>query len=550
MQKATERADELEQAPGSAAPGEASSAGVDESVGRSASMMSGLVILSRITGFFRSWGQAFALGTTITASCYTIANNLPNQLYELVMGGMLATSFLPVYVSTKKRLGREGANRYASNLVSIVVLLMGALALLSIIFAAQVIWTQSFSASEEFDTQLSIYFFRFFAIEIVLYALSSLLSGLLNAERDYFWSTAAPIFNNFVCTASFFAYSALVGTRPQLALLCLAVGNPLGVAVQVVAQVPSLKKHGIKLSWRVDWHDPLLRETLSIGAPTLIVTLETFVTSSVMNSSALSVTANGASIAYYARLWYILPYSVLSVPITTAMFTELSDSVAKGDMASYIQGIKDGIAKIAFMLIPFMLYLIAFAPELIAILGSGSFSAEDAALTVSYLRYISLALPFYGVYAYLQKACSSIRRMGLVAATSAVAGVVQVALCLALTPVFGMPVVPLSSVAFFAIADALTLVVLRRELGELGLGTTAVSCLRSLALGAAGTAVAQLILGALRGWLGAAGSALMGVLYCCAGGIPALLVTFGIAAALKLPEASIITSLLRRFIRR
>ena len=155
--------------------------------------MSGLVIVSRITGFFRTWAQAFGMGTTITASAFTIANNLPNALYELVMGGMLVTAFLPVYVSTKKKAGREGASAYASNLLSLVTLLMGVLALLSFIFAGQIIWTQAFNASSEFDFDLATFFFRFFAIEIVLYALSSVISSVLNAERDYLWSTAAPI---------------------------------------------------------------------------------------------------------------------------------------------------------------------------------------------------------------------------------------------------------------------------------------------------------------------------------------------------------------------
>ena len=71
-------------------------ADAETSVGKSAAMMSVLVIFSRITGFVRTWGQAFALGTTLLSSCYTVANNLPNQLYELVIGGMIITAFLPV----------------------------------------------------------------------------------------------------------------------------------------------------------------------------------------------------------------------------------------------------------------------------------------------------------------------------------------------------------------------------------------------------------------------------------------------------------------------
>ena len=111
----------------------------ENQVGRNAALMSFLVIVSRITGFFRTWGQSFALGAGMVASCYSVANNLPNQLYEIVVGGMLVTAFLPVYMSVKQREGEKGASRYTSNLVSIVTLLMGAVAILGFIFAAQLV---------------------------------------------------------------------------------------------------------------------------------------------------------------------------------------------------------------------------------------------------------------------------------------------------------------------------------------------------------------------------------------------------------------------------
>jgi putative peptidoglycan lipid II flippase len=282
----------------------------ESQVGRNAALMSFLVIVSRITGFFRTWGQSFALGAGMVASCYSVANNLPNQLYEIVVGGMLVTAFLPVYMSVKRHEGEEGASRYTSNLVSIVILLMGAVTILGFVFAAQLVWTQSFSATSEFDAGFATYLFRFFVVEVVLYSLSSIFSGVLNAERDYFWSSASSIFNNFVVTASFLLYAALVGSNPSLATVILAIGNPLGVAVQVVCQMPSLRKHGIHLTWHVDWHDPHLKETLSIGVPSLVVMITSFVQTSVQQSTALSVTVSGASVAYYARLWYTLPYAI------------------------------------------------------------------------------------------------------------------------------------------------------------------------------------------------------------------------------------------------
>ena len=67
-------------------------------------------------------------------------------------------------------------------------------------------------------------------------------------------------------------YGVLVETQPFAAIMVLAISNTLGVLVQVVMQIPALMRHGVKLSPRIDIHDSLIRETLSIGIPTLIVT--------------------------------------------------------------------------------------------------------------------------------------------------------------------------------------------------------------------------------------------------------------------------------------
>ena len=523
----------------------------DAQVGRSAALMSVLVIISRLTGFLRTWGQAYALGVTVTASCYSVANNLPNQLYELVIGGMLVTAFLPVYQSVKKEKGTKGASDYTSNLVSIVLVLMGAVTVLGIIFAAQVVWTQSFSASADFDADLATYFFRFFVIEVVLYALSSIFSGVLNAERDYFWSSAAPIFNNFVTTASFLAYAFLVDTKPQLALVLLALGNPLGVAVQVIMQMPSLRKHGIRLRPHINLRDPALKDTLSIGIPSLIVMVCSFVTVSVMNSSALSVTAVGASVSYYARLWYTLPYAILAVPITTAMFTELSDDVARGDMDSYREGVTSGTAKIIFLMIPFMMYLMVFASPLITMLAAGKFSDADIAMTASYLRALAASLPVYGVCMYLQKVCSSLRRMGLFAVANVVAAGIQVAICLFATPIFGLDMVAYSSAFFFLAVDIVTFASLRSTLKRVGLGSITASIVRAALFGLAGAVAGAGVLILLSRVIGPIGQSISrAFIFTVAGGIPSVIVTFGIALVMHSPETDVVRNLVGRLLRR
>lgn len=168
-------------------------------------------------------------------------------------------------------------------------------------------------------------------------------------------------------------------------------------------------------------------------------------------------------------------------------------------------------------------------------------------MITGYLSALAVSLPFYGVCTYLQKVCSSWRRMRLFAVANVVAGVVQVVFCLALTPVWGYVVPGLSSLFFFVAVDVVTFVQLRRELGPIGFKALLACAVRSLALGLAGGAAGALLVWALTGPAGLGGPGLAkGLLVCVAAGLPALAVTFGGAMALRLPEASFLRSMVGR----
>lgn len=523
----------------------------DVALSKNTALISVLVIISRLTGFVRTWAQAYALGVTVIASCYSVANNLPNQLYELVIGGMLVTAFLPVYLSVKAKLGRAGANRYASNLVTIVFVLMFACTLLAAFFAYEVVFTQSFSAHKGFDVDLCVYFFRFFAIEVVLYALSSLVSGILNAERDYFWSSASPIFNNIVTIASFLAYAYLAKTNAQLALLILAVGNPLGVLIQVLMQVPSLYAHGISIRPYINLKDPQLKETLSIGLPSLVVMLCCFATVSVQTSQALSVRPEGASIAFYARLWFTLPYAILAVPITTAMFTELSADIADNNMRSYTRGIEEGSSKILFFMIPFACFLVIYALPLVRFMAAGNFTPDQLAITSLYLISLSLGLPAYALCMYLQKIASSLREMGRYAAITVLASIVQVLVCLYLTSWGGLFIVGFSSCIMFLVVDISCFIWLFRKFSTLSLRALISTIIRAGLLGCAGSLAGIGVLALLRAqdMLTSASLqlnllSLVGLLV-MSGGV-ACVVSFGGAWVLHMPEIQFVAHILKR----
>ena len=197
-------------------------------VGRSAGLMTILTIVSRVTGFIRTWAMAAAIGMSLLSSSYQVANNLPNMLYELVMGGMLVTAFLPVYMGVRREQGREASNEYVGNLLGILLLVLGGISLLGTVFAPGFIWTQSFLSGDGGSMDTAAFMFRFFAIQILFYGLGSVFSGVLNAHRDYFWSTFAPVLNNVIVIASFMGFapvSAQFGERAGIILI--AAGTSL-----------------------------------------------------------------------------------------------------------------------------------------------------------------------------------------------------------------------------------------------------------------------------------------------------------------------------------
>lgn len=527
-------------------------------VGRSQLLISVCVAISRITGFIRTWAMGLAMGTTLLSSSYQVACNLPNQLYELVMGGMLVTAFLPVYVSLRKREGEERANQYASTLMGIVLVFLGVVALLATLFAPQVVWTQMFF-SPSGDRELVVYFFRFFAVQLLFYGVSAVAGGLLNSRSDYFWSSAAPIANNIVVIFAMFVYYFVSADNPDFAKLVLAMGTPLGVFVQMAMQVPALAKNGVHLKpWRINLHDPALRETLALGIPTIVVTLCSFATVSVQNAAAMAVSDAGSSVLYYARQWFTLPYAFLAVPVTTTLFTELAGMVADRDDAAVRRTIVSGTQQNFFSMVPFMLYLIVFAVPLVSLFRAGSFDWTSVDLVSGYLAVMALSLPFYACFLFMQKVFSALRAMKQYAVCNLVVSVVQVVLTIVLClgagswGGFGLAGVALAQIAFFVLGTVWCYAYLSKRLDGIGLGTLVGSFMSSLLVGAAGAAVGAALLWALQAFVMPieVGGIPWALACIVAGGLASLVVTYGLGVVLHVPGSAFIGRIVARFLPR
>lgn len=517
-------------------------------IGRSAGLMTVLTIVSRVTGFIRTWAMAAAIGMSLLSSSYQVANNLPNMLYELVMGGMLVTAFLPVYMGVRREQGRDASNEYVGNLLGILLLLLGGISVLGTVFAPGFIWTQSFLSGDGGSMNTAAFMFRFFAIQILFYGLGSVFSGVLNAHRDYFWSTFAPVLNNVIVIASFMGFAPVSAQFGEHAgIILIAAGTTFGVFVQMACQIPALGKHGVHPHIHIDFKDPALRQTITLGIPTLLATVCMFVSTSITNAAALVVQPEtGPSVIAYARLWYTLPYALIAASLSTALYTELSHDAQEKDYDSVRTGISRGVAQMLFFLIPFALYLIVFARPLNMIYCAGKFDESGVALVSEFLVYLALSLPLYGVVVLMQKSFSALLDMkpyGRYCLCSAI-GQAGSVLLFGVALGYGMPAIALSYVVDYVILVGCSLWWLRRRLHGLQVKSILHGGFFGLLLGGLGAAAGAGVLWALEHFVGALGGSILVTLgYVCVAGIVSLAVTFGLAVAFKMPEVS---ALLRR----
>ena len=514
------------------------------SVAKSTALMSVATLGSRVTGLVRTWAMAFALGNSLVTSAYQVANNMPNVVFDFVAGGLLGAAFIPVFLLEKEKHGEKGGNDFANNLLNLTIIVLGALTLLSSFFAPQLIATQTFTVGESAEVvTLSVLFFRIFAFQIVFYGISGIVTGILNANRVYFLPALAPAVNNLFVIVSFFAYIPLSAIDQQLAIIVLGVGTTLGVAVQALVQIPALLKQGYRYKFMVNLRDPALIEALKIALPTMLYIAGTLVAFSCRNAFSLQVADNGPSTLLYAWTWYQLPYGVVAVSLSRALFTEMGEAVAKDDWASMRNLVHTGIAGNLLLIVPLAGLMFSLSLPLMQLFQAGAFQAGDASYVAGVLAAWVVSLPFYAVLMFMYNVFASMRKFMRFALVSTVMVPIQCVLYFVLCrpEVLGLIGVPIADLVYYGGCCVVLVLLLRKMIGSFDMRSILWSAARSLAASAVAAAVAYgiVLLLPLDGMLGGFVKLLVG------GGI-GLVVAFGLCALFRIPEMSFVTDILAK----
>src|SRR5829696_3222257 len=454
-------------------------------------------VLSRVTGYGRWMAQAAVLATGLVADAYTASILLPALIYELFMGGILYSIFIPVLVDRITRHGEEDARLLTNALFTLVLPLMLILSLVGIVFAEPLVeLVTNFQSAEslsrvEFDEVqgLAVFFFRIFVLQIFFYGISTIGTGVLQAHRRFFLPTFAPVLNNLMVIASFALYAVLVGVDPTLALYVLAGGVTVGTAIMALALVPTM--------WNLGY-----RPRPQLGHPALVPTAKLAGPMVVLVAASVAFQAFGVYLATqfqavaqlnYAFAVFSLPYGVLVVAIATALMPELSETLARGDNEGYRDTFSFGLRTMVFVVVPSAVGMIALSKPIVGLLYQrGEFGARDTGVVSTLLVAYSVGLLGYSAYFFLVRAFYSRQNTKTPALLNVVIFLLYAALAYGLSRVWEVTGVVLALSIAYAVLAVLSLAAMRRAIGRIDGGRLLRSLLKILVAGAAMYTVARI----------------------------------------------------------
>ncbi|MBB1511354.1 murein biosynthesis integral membrane protein MurJ [Tessaracoccus sp. MC1627] len=378
-------------------------------IGAGAIMASGTMI-SRILGVIRVMLVAFILGNgTRQADMLALATMVPNSLYILFAGGALNTVLVPQIVRAIKN-DDDGGEAYTSRIMTAFMLIITVVAVVVTIGAPLVtaIYTSPAWRGTDLEAQYaSLVALTYLTLpQIFFYGAFFLLGQVLNARDKFGPMMWAPIANNIISIAVMALYFVVWGndddhssafTTPQI--LLLGIGTTLGIVAQTAVMIPYIRKLGFKLRPRFDLKGTGLGHTFSLTKWTMGFVAVNQVGLMVVNRLATSATAggSGAGVTVYANahLLWILPHSLITVSLATAMLPNASRLAAGGDFSGVAGEFTKTVRLAMVAIVPATVAFLALSGPMAGLLFGQGTGATDAVWIAWALMAFALGLiPF------------------------------------------------------------------------------------------------------------------------------------------------------------
>ena len=313
---------------------------VTRTIGGAAVLIAALTAAGRVIGFGRQLVFAHTVANSCLGSAYTTANLVPNIIYDIVLGGALASIMVPVLAGPAERSAADpqaarDTRQISSALLTWTVLL---LAPASVILAAAANPVMSLliphlrGCAKAEAIAVGSRMLEVFALQILLYGLAVVLYGILQAHRRFAAPALAPVLSSLVVIAAYFAFVPLGGTHTthlaglsDAAQLTLSVGTTAGVAALVLTAVVPARRLRLGLRPMLRFPDGVARRAASLAMVGIAALVAQDASLIVVTRLANGHGGSGAVVLYnYGWQMSFAVYAVLAVPIAVSAFPVLS----------------------------------------------------------------------------------------------------------------------------------------------------------------------------------------------------------------------------------
>lgn len=389
---------------------ESSTTGIARSGEGAALLRSNVVValgtaLSRISGLVRVMVFLYIIGRGALADAYIAGNETPNVVYELLLGGVLSATLVPLFTSFLVDDDEDAQNVVITvTLSALVVVTTIAVVAAPWIFGLYTLNVEGVDPDvlQRVGTMLT----RIFLLQIFFYGATGLANATLNARRRFFAAAWSPVLANLVVIVTLLTLprrtwsidDVLVDDRLRWTL---SLGTTAGIAAMAIVLVPAVHRAGVRYRPHFDLHHPAIRRLLTMSLWTLGYVVSNQIVIIVVRN--LSVPGTGGLTAYFnAFTFFVLPHGLLAMSIATTFVPEMARAVGRRDRAAFISTSSLGVRVIAMLTVPAGVVLFVLRQPLIGLFFQhGEFTAVDTLVTSRALAGFALGLTAFSVYLFV-----------------------------------------------------------------------------------------------------------------------------------------------------
>jgi putative peptidoglycan lipid II flippase len=432
--------------------------------------------LSRLTGMARLAAMAYALGFDRLADSYNLANTTPNIVYELLLGGVLSATLVPIFVDYREKGDEEATSAVVCVVGLALVLLTG----LGILVAPAVVRLYSLRLSDAnaaAQQQVATDLLRMFMPQMLFYGITAIATALLNAHRRFAAPAVTPVFNNLLVTAIFLALPHLSDTPLTLEsvrddtgiLLLLGLGTTAGIAAMALPLLPAVRRAGVRLRPVFKFRHPAVRKVLRLSGWTAgyvaVNQLALWIVLVLANG-----TKGGVSVYQGAYIFFQLPHGLVAVSLMTTLSPELAETATRNDFEGFRRNFALGLRLMMLSILPAAAGLAVLASPVVSLLlERGALTSDQAGLTADCVALFALGLVPFSLYLYALRGFYAVQDTRTPFVLNCWENLINVVVGVALYPWLGVQGLAISFSVAYAVAAVMALRSLSGRAGGLGL---------------------------------------------------------------------------------